>query len=144
VPAVRGTTFGTAWSGRADGLRRVRLTCATCRTFVRHLGLEGGPEPKCEPTTRTDRAHPALAAPTDGWVWIGLIRQSDQVWRAVALGRAWDALLHYPGEGDLLVIPSLPATQGKCDLAARCRGTVRCGERPADTAEARPPERSAP
>jgi hypothetical protein len=41
-----------------------------------------------------------------------MIRQRDELWRAVALtqehGRCWDALLTYPGEGDRLTVPTDP------------------------------------
>jgi hypothetical protein len=58
-----------------------------------------------------------LKPPTASWWWQGLIRQADGVWRPVALARTlaacWDALLTYPGKGDLLCIPTRPPQRGR-------------------------------
>jgi hypothetical protein len=55
--------------------------------------------------------------PPDGWDWLGHIRQADGVWRAVALtgslASCWDALLAYPGHGDLLCCPLQPVPRGR-------------------------------
>jgi hypothetical protein len=106
------SAFRTLWQTFTDGARHVRMECSRCGTFARYLKQDGAPEPRVElappDTPRNRRGAPV---PEDKWEWIGLVRQEDQVWRAVAkaltLERCWDVLLHYPGEPDLLCMPSL-------------------------------------
>jgi hypothetical protein len=132
-PSCNGSRFKTAWQRFKDGSRHVRMSCAGCGKFIRYLsrgergtpgqGLgEVGPlraTPGTDPPSgfrheqRPADAKPAhLAPPPAGWVWVGFIRQGDELWRPVALaedlGRCWDALLSYPGKGDLLCTPSAP------------------------------------
>jgi hypothetical protein len=113
-PKCGGTAFKTFWQTFADGSKHVRADCAACGAFVRYLKQPGSPDFKHEP--RKPGAHiDELAAPPDSWCWIGMIRQADELWRAVAmaptLGRCWDCLLTYPGEGDRLCVPSKPVLQ---------------------------------
>jgi hypothetical protein len=115
-PKCGAAEFRTAWATFKDGSRHVRADCAKCGAFVRFLKQSpDAPDFRYEATTVTASMpadHPARKAPPDGWTWIGLVRLDDGHWRAVAtsttLARCWDALLHYPGVGDLLCIPSKP------------------------------------
>src|SRR6185312_6957850 len=104
-----GARFRTSWQTFSDGTRHVRADCAACGAFVRYLKQPGAPEPRHEPQ-RADASRPSLAPLPVSWRWIGWIRQADRVWRPVAeaatLEGCWDTLLHYPGEGDRLCIPS--------------------------------------
>jgi hypothetical protein len=104
-----GSRFRTGRQTFADGTRHVRADCATCGAFVRYLKQPGAPEPRLSPR-RPDASRQSLAPPSASWRWLGWIRQADQVWRPVAeaatLEACWDVLLHYPGEGDRLCIPS--------------------------------------
>jgi hypothetical protein len=107
----RGTEFRTSWQRFKDGTRHVRMDCAGCRRFVRYLKQADGPDFRFEP--RKAGAHAAeLAPPAPSWVWVGHVRQADEVWRPVALSSTlagcWEALLTFPGEGDRLCIPSRP------------------------------------
>jgi hypothetical protein len=113
-PKCGGSTFKTFWQTFKDGSKHVRCECATCKAFVRYLPNPGGPECHYEP--RKAGAHEdELAAPPESWHWVGMVRQADEVWRAVAmaptLGRCWDCLLTYPGEGDRLCTPTRPVVQ---------------------------------
>jgi hypothetical protein len=113
-PKCGKSAFRTFWQTFADGNKHVRCNCAKCGAFVRYLPKPGGPECRYEP--RKPNAHAAeMAPPPEGWVWIGMIRQSDKQWHAVAmaptLDRTWDALLHYPGTGDYLCFPSKPVDE---------------------------------
>jgi hypothetical protein len=111
-PHCGATEFKTRWQTFVSGVRHVRMECASCKRFVRYLkqspqSLDYRHEPR-----RHDAHPPELTPPPASWEWIGLIRKSDQVWRAVALaptlGRCWDTLLHNPGEGDRLCISTKP------------------------------------
>jgi hypothetical protein len=96
-----------------DSQNRASLTCALCGAFVRLLQRRGDPEPGFEPRPGGTSEYAFDAPSSDSW-WIGLIRQRDEVWRAVALtkthGGCWDSLLTYPGEGDRLTVPADPPT----------------------------------
>lgn len=103
--------FTTVLQTFRDGTKHVRLDCAACKTFVRYASQDGAPEPRHE--HRPPDAHDELlAAPPASWHWLGLIRQDDGVWRAVALcptlERCWEALLTLSGEGDRLCVPTRP------------------------------------
>jgi hypothetical protein len=109
-PHCGATEFTTSWQTFADGTRHLRMGCRACGGFVRFLKQsKDQPDYRKEPR-RPDAHQPELTPPATSWEWIGLIRHSDQVWRAVALAptlaRCWDSLLHYPGEGDRLCVPS--------------------------------------
>jgi hypothetical protein len=92
-----------------DGVDLMRLACAGCGRLLRHLEMSGPLrfEPAPDDANRAEKAPPG-----PGWGWIGMVRLSDNVWRAVALadslGRVWDCLLTYPGTGDRLAIPTRP------------------------------------
>jgi hypothetical protein len=95
---------------RAEGDGRPVLACRGCKLAVRLLTrYPGDPTPGFEPRPAGTSAYAYDAPPAGSW-WVGMIRQSDQVWRPVALaqehGRCWDALLTYPGEGDRLTVPT--------------------------------------
>ncbi len=106
-PSCRGTTMRLG----ADGRGRTAVTCAGCGVFLRLLTRRGDPEPGYEPCPPGVSEYALDAPPADSW-WLGLIRQRDDLWRAVALagshGRCWDALLTYAGEGDRLTMPTDP------------------------------------
>ncbi|HEX5271849.1 MAG TPA: hypothetical protein VFW33_15230 [Gemmataceae bacterium] len=108
-PKCGATAFKTFWQTFENGTRHVRCDCAECGAFVRYLKQPGAPEPKYEPRKPTAHAG-ELATPPADWHWIGLIRQDDEMFHPVALAptrdRCWDALLHFPGEGDRLIIPT--------------------------------------
>jgi hypothetical protein len=110
-PKCGGTEFKTWWQTFANGTRHIRADCAACRAFVRYLKQPDSPEPKYQPR-RPDASKESLAPPPADWQWLGWVRQGDGIWRSVALcptlARCWDTLLHYPGEGDLLCIPTRP------------------------------------
>jgi hypothetical protein len=95
----------------ADARGRAALSCAGCRTFVRLLWRHGDPEPGFEPCPPGASKYAQDAPPAGSW-WLGMIRQADAVWRAVALtpthAGCWDALLTYFGEGDRLTVPTDP------------------------------------
>lgn len=119
----QGTKFKTSWQTFADGTKHVRMDCGDCGAFVRYLKQPGAPGPKYEP--RPPDAHAKALAPApapDSWAWLGLIRQADQWWRPVAyaatLGGVWDALLTFPGQGDLLAIPTRPGQARAADEGA--------------------------
>jgi hypothetical protein len=120
-PGCGAAEFKTRCQEFRDGTRHVRADCARCGKFVRYLKQPGGPDFKLE-RYRPDPDqpdHPAHEPPPESWRWVGFIRQADRVWRPVAeaptLGRCWDALLHYPGDGDRLCVPTRPgkATKGE-------------------------------
>jgi hypothetical protein len=52
--------------------------------------------------------------PEGSW-WLGLVRDASDVWHPIALaetlGRAWDAALHCPLRGDLMMQPVDPPTK---------------------------------
>jgi hypothetical protein len=110
-PGCRGTKFRTAWQTFKDGSRHVRMSCAACNKFLKYLKKEDELDFRHEPR-RTDASAFKLRPPPESWVWIGYIRQADQVWRPVAMAptleRCWDTLLHFPGDGDFLAAPSVP------------------------------------
>src|SRR5262249_47776852 len=94
--------FKTSWQQFAGGKKHLRADCARCGAFVRYLKQPGAPEPEYQPAPEgTHRSN--NAAPPDSWLWIGMIRLNDGLWRAVAtaptLAKCWDVLLHYPGQG---------------------------------------------
>jgi hypothetical protein len=113
-PQCGAAEFRTYWQTFADGSRHVRVDCARCKKFVRYAKQTAdAPEHKHEPVAADVPAwRKAAPVPQDKWDWLGLIRQDDNAWRPVALAptlaRAWDALLHYPGQGDLLCVPTRP------------------------------------
>jgi hypothetical protein len=104
------------WHTAKNGTRHARADCAECGMFSRYLDQPDAPAVKHEPCD-PGASSASTAAPPATWRWIGWIRQSDMVWRPVAeaptLGRCWDALLHYPGDGDRLCIPSRPENGAK-------------------------------
>jgi hypothetical protein len=121
-PKCKTARFRIYWQTFTNQSRHIRLDCASCGGFVRYLPQDRGPgQPmhRCE-RRPSDASKPSLAAPPESWCWIGLIRQDDEVWRTVALAPtlegAWDCLLHYPGTGDLLCIPSRPSNQGPANV----------------------------
>jgi hypothetical protein len=110
-PHCGAAEFTTRWRTFADGTRHVQADCARCKRFVRWMKQRGAPEPRVQfAPADTPRNRLAPPTPEDVWEWLGLIRLADQTWRAVAkaptLERCWDTLLHFPGEGDLLCMPS--------------------------------------
>jgi hypothetical protein len=113
-PRCRGTRFKTTWQVFSDGSRHVRMTCAACNKFMRYLPRPDGPDLRLERRPHDARAY-RMKPPPASYNWIGFIRQSDELWRAVALAptleRCWDCLLTYPGDGDLLCVPSEPPPQ---------------------------------
>lgn len=97
------------------------MDCGACGAFVRYLKQPNAPGPKYE--ARPPDAHRrALAAPPESWAWLGLIRQADQWWRPVAcaatLAGVGDALLTFPGQGDMLAIPTRPVKARAADAEA--------------------------
>jgi hypothetical protein len=106
-PSCRATTMKLG----TDARNRQVVTCAGCGTFLRLLQRHGDPEPGFEPRPAGTSEYAYDAPPAGSW-WLGMIRQRDDVWRAVALagnhGRCWDSLLAYPGEGDRLTMPCDP------------------------------------
>jgi hypothetical protein len=104
------------WQTFANGTRHVRADCASCKGFVRYLKQTATAPDYLHRPLPPDAHLEARKAPPAGWDWLGWIRQHDGVWRPVALARTlaccWDALLHYPGKGDLLCIPTRPRAQG--------------------------------
>lgn len=112
------TEFKTVWQTFADGIRHARADCSRCKRFVRYLKQQGAPEPRFE-RAPVDAKTQDLVAPSATWHWIGLIRQSDRVWRPVAmaatLGQCWDALMHFPGVGDYLCVPTRPDAKKRGD-----------------------------
>jgi hypothetical protein len=115
--------FRTHWQTHSNGSQHVRADCARCGHFVRWLKQSPSqPDYRYEPspvTTTMPAHHPARKAPPDVWTWIGLVRLDDGLWRPVATSRTqegcWDTLLHYPGEGDRLCIPSRPTAREEDD-----------------------------
>ena len=117
------SAFKTAWQTFSNGTRHVRMSCARCGQFARYLKPEGAPEPRVEfAPAGTPENRLQAPVPAERWEWVGLIRLEDQVWRAVAkaptLERCWDTLLHYPGEGDLLCMPSRLVPKGEIEPEA--------------------------
>jgi hypothetical protein len=104
------------------GMKVIRLNCAACNRFLRHVDVQGR-NFRYEPAP-PDAAKPDVAPPPASWQWLGFIRQADRVWKAVALtdslASCWDALLTYPGAGDLLCIPGRPRRLGE-------EGDIDCG-----------------
>jgi hypothetical protein len=111
-PACGGSTFTSWWDSGENGSSIIRLNCAACRQFVRHFSPPGGPEHGYRPAPPVSSEQLAAPVPAEEWHWLGMIRQDDNVWRPVGmartLGRAWDVLLHFPGDGEHLVIPTRP------------------------------------
>lgn len=109
-PACGHTEALSCWEQVESATKVIRLTCARCALFLRHLVPAEG-EFLFE-QRRPDAHRAELSPPGKDWLWIGHIRQADGFWRAVALtatlGKCWDALLTYPGEGDRLCIPTRP------------------------------------
>jgi hypothetical protein len=110
----RGVTFRTSWQTFSNGTKHIRMECAVCKAFVKYLKQQkedGTPGYRHEPAV-ADANESSLKAPTDGEHWLGYVRQSDGVWRGVALaadlGGCWEALLTYPGDGDRLACPVAP------------------------------------
>jgi hypothetical protein len=105
------TTFRTFTQTFRDGTKHLRVECAGCGTFQRYAP-QSGPEAMRYQPRPADAHKEETTPPPSRWPWVGMIRLADGVWRAVALaddlGRCWDALLHYPGTGDLLVFPVRP------------------------------------
>jgi hypothetical protein len=64
---------------------------------------------------RPDAGELTAAPPPANASWLGWLRQSDAVWRPVALaptlGKCWEALAHHFGDGDLLAVPTDPAAR---------------------------------
>src|SRR5437899_3094500 len=63
---------------------RPSLLCAACGVFLRLLTRHGDPTPGYEPRPAGASEYAFDAPPAGSW-WIGMIRQRDEVWRAVAL-----------------------------------------------------------
>jgi hypothetical protein len=117
-----GVEFTTAWQLFSDGTKHLRMACARCRAFLRWVKQDGS-----EPIPRYARApvgssQPQLAAPVPatGWHWLGFIRQSDQVWRPVAYAETpaacWEAMLAYPGHGEILLCPTRPIQRPNANM----------------------------
>lgn len=106
--ACNGSRFTSTLARQKDGARHVRLTCTGCGKEV-HFVEQGRAQFETAPP---DAHQHALAPPPADWRWVGMIRQSDRVWRAVAeagtLEACWDCLLTYPGLGDRLCVPTKP------------------------------------
>jgi hypothetical protein len=83
----------THWDTLPDGQKVIRMTCAACRTFLRHLIPEGGCVFQPKPT---DTHAAEQRTPDSEWQWVGFVRSMDGRWRPVALsddhGQCWDAL----------------------------------------------------
>ncbi len=112
-PRCKTAAFTTTWQTLPDKTRSVRMDCVACGAFVRLLPQRRDGTPDFQHQPRPADAHARdLAPPPDGWSWLGFIRQSDQVWRPVALAASlpgcWDCLLTFPGRGDLLCVPVRP------------------------------------
>lgn len=107
-----GTAFKTVWQQFSDGKRHVRADCASCGGFVRYLKQPESPDFRFEPR-QADAHGENLAPPPETWQWLGWIRQADEVWRPIALAdtldKCWEALMHFPGKGDLLCTPTRAA-----------------------------------
>jgi hypothetical protein len=105
--------FTTTWQEFRDGSRHVRMDCAACAAIARYLPqkADGSPHFRAE-TSALPSNHPAVQPPPDEFVWVGMVRTSDMVWRVVAtaptLERCWDVLLSHPSEGDRLAWPCEP------------------------------------
>jgi hypothetical protein len=90
-----------------DGLHLLRLDCAGCGRFVRHLdplGVLYVPADADVPDAARRLPRPCR--------WLGLVRGQDGVWLAVVLAedlaRCWEALLACSLEGDRLCTPVKP------------------------------------
>jgi hypothetical protein len=123
-PKCQATEFTTTWQTFSNGTRHVRADCAHSGAYVRYLprGGDGTPAYKLE-LRPPDASAISMAPPAPDAEWIGWVRPADGKWRPVALAqtlsRAWEALLHFPGDVDRLAIPVLP------DKDSQDSGTVR-------------------
>jgi hypothetical protein len=114
--ACGGAASRSTWA-TIDGLRLIRLDCAKCGRFVRHLDPANCLSMPVSPDVPTV----AKRLPGSGCRWLGLVRGAEGVWLAVALAedlkRCWDALLTCSIEGDRLCTP-VSATEpqkGECE-----------------------------
>jgi hypothetical protein len=109
--------FTTSWQTFRDGSRHIRVDCGACHRFVRYARQTGSPAPRYRPAPDVSGEQLAAPVPEEEWHWIGLIRQADNQWRPVALAktlpRVWDVLLHYPGDGEFLCVPTRPVSPGE-------------------------------
>jgi hypothetical protein len=108
-----GVAFTTRWQTFSDGTRHVRMECAACGAFARYLPQrpDGAPHYRVE-VSSLPSSHPAVQPPPVEFVWVGMVRTSDMIWRVVGtaptLKRCWDVLLSHPSEGDRLAWPCEP------------------------------------
>jgi hypothetical protein len=111
----------TTWQTFADGSKHIRAECSKCGAFLRYLKQPAKvpvEEVLAYLTPAGPDAHPANTAPLpESWEWLGHVRQSDGLWRPVALcstlAACWDSLLTFPGRADLLCCPVAPVPRGE-------------------------------
>jgi hypothetical protein len=131
--ACGGSTFITCGELGFAGMRQIRVDCAACRRFVCYVSPAGGPPHGYRPAPPVSCEQRAAPLPAEEWSWIGLIRQDDGVWRPVGmaktLAKAWDILMHYPGDGDLLCVPTRPVVPASVLDAEKAAADLARGKR---------------